>query len=44
MKKVGNVLLMAIIIIFNVIIGANEKVLRALPISILMMAIIKSIK
>ena len=36
MKKIGLILLILTIIIFNVIIGANEKGLRVLPISILM--------
>ena len=40
MKKIGILLLFATIVIFNVIIGANEKGLRVLPISILMAIIL----
>lgn len=40
MKKIGIALLELVILIFNFIIGANEKGLRVLPISILMSLII----
>lgn len=40
MKKIGMILLIVTIVLFNVIIGANEKGLRELPISILLTMII----
>ena len=40
LKKLGMILLSSIIIIFSLIIGANEKGLRVLPISILLLLII----
>ena len=35
-NKIGMLLLLATIVTFNIIIGANEKGLRVLPISLLM--------
>ena len=40
MKKIGFILLSIIIIVFNFIIGANEKGLRIIPISVLMTTIV----
>ena len=40
MKKIGMILLIITIVLFNVIIGANEKGIRELPISILLALII----
>ena len=39
-EKTGMLLLLSVIVTFNVIIGANEKGLRVLPISILMAVIL----
>ena len=40
MKRLGIVLLIAIIVIFNIIIGGNETDLRVLPISVLMTLVV----